>query len=168
MSHFFFAIKPNANTKAQIIKRSGELTITGRPVKPQNIHLTLVFLGPLPVNQMQHIIEQAKTIHWQSFQFELTTFGCFKKSRVAWLGVSEVPTALLELQQQLANKAKDCEIQYSDKQYLPHVTLSRKAKPISLQAISPIRWPVSEYVLFESKNTSEGIHYEPAHVFPCS
>jgi len=97
----------------------------------------------------------------------LTHTGYFKQSKAAWLGMKLIPETLSDLHQQLLSAADKCHIPINQQTYRPHVTLARKAAPISTQAIAPIRWFVRDFVLLESIDSVKGVHYRAIKYFTC-
>lgn len=100
-----------------------------RWVKPQTIHLTLAFLGDVPVEQVDAIrktLDQACAGH-PAFELEAAGTGFFGKPgypRVVWAGISDCPL-LLKLQGRIAQGLHDAGIEFDNKPFSPHLTLGR-------------------------------------------
>ncbi len=167
MSRFFFAICPNKSTTEAIIKCREQINLSARMIKDSNLHLTLLFLGRLNVNQLQKIIRQAEQIHCTEFEMILNHVGYFKKANIAWLGLKFVPDLLLNLHKQLLSAADSCAIPRQTQRFKPHVSLARQSAPVEKQFISPIKWHAEDFVLVESIDTARGVHYQPVQYFSC-
>jgi 2'-5' RNA ligase len=167
MNRFFFAICPDNSTKDEIVKCREQINLSGQMIKKSNLHLTLLFLGRINVNQQQEIIRQAEQISATDFNMVLNHSGCFNH-KITWLGLKFIPDPLLTLHKQLLAAAKNCAIPLATQSYLPHVTLARKSTPIQNQLISPIKWHVKEFVLLESIDIASGVHYRPVQYFSCT
>ena len=70
-----------------------------RKVEPENLHLTLVFLGDCPEAALEAAHEGFETLRAPAFSLSLQGLGLFGKDkpRVAWAGVAPSPD-LLHLQ----------------------------------------------------------------------
>ena len=167
MSRFFFALWPDDTIREAILNCRSSLALSGRMTDKANLHVTLVFLGQLNVNQLQNIIKQAEQIVCPPFECCLTRTGYFKHSKAAWLGMKLIPETLSDLHQQLLSAADNSHIPIKQQTYRPHVTLARKAAPISTQAIAPITWFVRDFVLLESIDSVKGVHYRAIKYFTC-
>lgn len=100
-----------------------------RWVKPRSMHLTLAFLGDLPVDK----ITPLKTALDEAFQglkpFELEVagtgyFGRPKRPRVIWAGVCDC-SPLIELQRNTVEALQIAEVVFDNKPFSPHLTLGR-------------------------------------------
>ena len=73
-----------------------------RWVQPHNIHITLKFLGDVPINQIPILTQVLKdeTLRHKPFEISIGGLGAFpnlRKPRVIWVGV-EAPPGLARLQ----------------------------------------------------------------------
>ncbi len=179
MSRFFFALSPDNITKDKIIHYRKILNVSGKPIKAEHLHLTLLFMGKLSINQQQTIIQAANKIHCTSFNIVCDRPGVFKQN-IFWLGLKSVPEPLRLLHKHLSleiNKggiALDSAV--DSRKYQPHITLVRKAmikndaEKFLLLNITPpdIHWRVNEFILYESIDTAEGVLYQKIKSFPCT
>lgn len=168
MSRFFFALWPDDATRHAIKQCRSHLDYRGRAVNQENLHITLLFIGKMTVNQQQNIIQQTQAISWPEFTITIDHSGYFNRSRVFWLGMKTVPEPLQELHQQLSNIALDCHLTIKKQNYTPHITLSRKTAPVASQSIQPIVWPINRFVLLESIDTPNGVQYKKVKCFTCN
>ena len=172
MSRFFFALFPDKSAIEAIVKYREQINLSGRIIKASNLHLTLLFLGKLNVNQLQKVIRQSEHINCVEFDLLLNSIGYFKNSKITWLGLEFIPDSLLELHKQLLSavmlsSVKSCELSVHTQKYKPHVTLARKSAAVEKRLIVPVKWHVKEFVLVESIDTPEGVHYQPVEYFSC-
>ena len=94
----FFALWPDPQPRASLAdagasawqSRSG-----GRATTPDNVHLTLAFLGAQPRDSATELSRavQARSTRRPSYSLS-TSIGCWRKNAIAWLGASEIPPAL--------------------------------------------------------------------------
>ncbi|MEH6470852.1 MAG: RNA 2',3'-cyclic phosphodiesterase [Halopseudomonas sp.] len=91
---------------------------------PEQLHLTLVFIGEVQPALLEPIIEQLGKIHFEPFRLECQGLGSFR-SGVLWLGVEPQPQ-LLALQQSLLAQLRPLEgLRLESRRYHPHITLGR-------------------------------------------
>lgn len=168
MSRFFFALWPDTQTRNAIVKCRSQLQFRGRSVNPSNLHMTLLFIGKMTLNQQQKIIQQAEQIACPAFEIDIDHSGYFNRSQVLWLGIKDVPAPLLELHQALLNSAENCHLPIKQQNYTPHITLARKVSLVSSQTIEPVLWSINSFVLLESIDTNHGVCYKKVKSFTCN
>jgi 2'-5' RNA ligase len=143
----------------------------GRPVPPENLHVTLAFIGPVDEETACCLREAAARVPVVPFDLVLDTVGGFRRARVVWLGVSRVPEALRRLVTGLNEALAVCGYEPDPRPYTPHVTLFRHAEPggdEGRQLPRPIVWPIREFVLVESATTPRGAVYRVLQRFPAA
>lgn len=107
------------------------LTNTGadlRFVAPENIHLTLKFLGGISTSLVEVICQRLNAIRFTPFQVQLQGLGAFpslKHINVVWTAVTEGKDKLEEVQNQLETQLADLRVKQEHKGFTPHLTLAR-------------------------------------------
>ena len=148
-----------------------------RWTKPDGIHLTLKFLGDTPHDKVQPVV-QGMTIAaagFAPFEFQVAGFGCFpnpRKANVLWVGVPEMPKALVGLQRAVDLRMHTLGYEKETRPFSPHLTLGRVNKTISpgeRQQLAEViaktqvaqlgTVPVHEVILFESDLLPGGAVY---------
>ena len=100
-------------------------------VKPQNLHLTLKFLGDISPEQLnaikQIIAEITKTISAFKIKFETTgVFPNLHAARIIWVGADQPPLELKQLAQQLETRlSKPGVPPQEQRDFHPHITIAR-------------------------------------------
>ncbi len=159
----FFALWPGVSVRQRMVQRLTSiqgLRNQGRLVNPDNLHMTLHFLGNIDVGRIDCFIEQANTITLNPFELSINKAGYFKKPRVLWLGCEDIPVQLTQLQQDLEKALNHCGYISERRKYHPHVTVARKiVKPVAEQSIETIKWSVDEFVLVTSITHPAGVEY---------
>lgn len=161
----FFALWPEEALQQQLATAAAALLpqTTGRRVRPENLHCTLVFLGNVEVGQ-RLCIEAAATAlaPTPSFTLVFDRFGYFRGPQVAWLGCSRTPPALLDLVARLGRGCTACGFPPEQRPYEVHLTVARKLRRDPGRApFMPIEWQVERFALVESVTTDEGVRYQP-------
>jgi len=161
MVRLFFALWPDDKTRQQINDVIEALpSKVGRRVTPENIHITLAFLGSVRDEVTECLQDQAKIIRADGFKLSLDSLDWRKKPQFVWLAPSFVPDELTNLVMQINKAANDCGIKLEDRPYKPHITLLRKAKrKIPENSFRTINWNVESFVLAQSVTHPEGVSY---------
>jgi 2'-5' RNA ligase len=96
----------------------------GRPAAPENLHLTLVFLGEVAEPKLPPIERELSKLNIAAFQLKLTSLNTFPRAGVL---VAEVePTRpLLQLQAKAVAAMVRCGFAPESHPYHPHLTLAR-------------------------------------------
>ena len=140
-------------------------------VKPENVHLTLFFLGEMEEEKVEemarHLCDRVRG--FPSFSFTIKGLNFFKKGRmprVIWLSVEKNP-ALSKLYEELkAELLKHSFLKDAEERFVPHITIARvKQTPemweklISDISVESIVVPVSTFTIYSSTLTPEGPIY---------
>ncbi len=148
-----------------------------RWVKPQNIHLTLAFLGEVPPERIQPLQTALDGAFQQLEPFGLEAagtgyFGKPNRPRVIWAGVADCPP-LRQLQQKTVDALLASGIGFDNKPFSPHLTLGRVKAPNHTASLlgkiekykdAPLgRGRISAVDLIQSKLTPRGAEYEVLH-----
>jgi len=151
-----------------------------RWVKPWNIHLTLAFLGDVPVQELP-ALGTALDENVQGLEpFDLEAagsgfFGRHKHPHVIWAGIVDCPP-LMELQRRTAEALKAAKIEFDDKPFSPHLTLGRVKTPNHTESLlgklekyknEPLdRTRIDAVQLIQSELKSHGAEYTVLHRTP--
>jgi 2'-5' RNA ligase len=101
-----------------------------RWVRPEGIHLTLKFLGEIPVEQVDRIAEALRQAcaGYAPFDVSVAGMGCFpntRRPRVVWVGVEEPSGALTRLQRDVEETIAPLGFPAEARGFSPHLTLGR-------------------------------------------
>jgi 2'-5' RNA ligase len=150
-----------------------------RKVDPENLHLTLVFLGNCPEPALDAAHEGFQALRLRGFPLVLQGLGLFGKAKPhsAWAGVG--PSAqLTQLQAKVETIARRAGCPVEARNFVPHVTLGRFSPPAPLDAARLERavalgsgfrtepWEVSELTLWESHLSLGGPRYNVLARYP--
>jgi 2'-5' RNA ligase len=97
-------------------------------VKPQNIHVTLRFLGNISIPMVDLIHEEMRQISFNPFEVELKGLGVFPSSRyarVVWAGIRNGSDKLVNVFDQLEPRLRRLGFKTDRKGFSPHLTIAR-------------------------------------------
>ena len=109
----------------------GMLVNTGanlKLVKPQNIHVTMRFLGNITLHMVDLIHEEMKQISFTPFEIELRGLGAFpslRYARVVWTGIRKGADELVNVFNQLESRLRRLGFKPDRKGFSPHLTIAR-------------------------------------------
>ena len=159
----FFALWPDDGVRTQLAHWSRELHAVcgGRSMRPENLHLTLAFLGNVEDARVAQVERAADAVAPQSVSLVLDQPGYWKHNRIAWAGASAVPRELEAMVAELRDALTRSGIAFDAKEFVSHVTLLRDARgPNALPALVPIRWNLQGFALVRSVTLPRGSRYE--------
>ena len=164
----FFALWPEEAVRGALASIPARLPLRhGRWVRPENLHVTLVFLGAVSLAQRACVEAAADAIRARAFAVSLDRSGWWRRPQVFWAGASVTPEPLLDLVTALQAGCEACGFQPEDRAFRVHATLARKVavEPPPLQ-LDPIPWPVSHFVLVASTLSAGGSDYRVVRTWP--
>jgi len=152
-------------------------------VKPDNIHLTLKFLGYVESSQIEPIKDKMRFAGEEFSPFEISLakdVGVFPKinyPRVIWVGIDKGEAKITNLQKRLEDEMDELGFEKEKREFTPHLTLGRvkslkSEKEGLIQAIQSIhideehRFNVSKLTLFKSILKQTGPIYEVLYEVP--
>jgi 2'-5' RNA ligase len=154
-----------------------------RSVRPEGIHLTLKFLGDVPINKVDALKPSLHEITTKHTIFELIAngAGCFpntRRPRVVWVGVDGNIQALKRLQRDVEQVCTQHGFEPEDRPFNPHLTLARTQRKVTSDDIRRIghtvetaqideiaRWQVSSFSLIRSELKPGGAVYTTLEEF---
>lgn len=149
----FFALWPDPVLKAAIAfaARTPARAVSGRRVRDEFLHLTLLFLGEVAADAEARLAAAAQDVRAPPFEIVLDRVGGFFRARVLWIGPSQAPAALGELRRQLEAAAGTAGVAFDAKPLVPHVTCYRDVRrALEPAPIEPLRWAVRDFALVHS------------------
>ncbi len=115
---------------AQMIRELQDLGAGLRWVKPENIHLTLKFLGEV---HEEYLPELKSALQFSlegvtNFFYDIAGTGCFpnfRNPRVLWVGVNEPDGPLAKLKENIENEFYKMNFPKETRKFHPHLTIAR-------------------------------------------
>jgi RNA 2',3'-cyclic 3'-phosphodiesterase len=174
----FVAIAPDPRLVPALAATQAELRLLPgggliRWTKPDQIHLTLRFLGNVPLDETPALIQrlQLACADFGPFPLEIAGLGCFpspKRPRVIWIGLDGAIRSLVELQNTIARALSALGNPQDEKTFHPHLTLGRVrpgARSLGLDlsrlTVAPRLgpWQVKSVLLMRSELKPEGARH---------
>ena len=145
-------------------RRRGNLTA------PQNLHLTLAFIGEADTAMLERVDEILEDLEIPELTLTLDHVGSFdrKDGVVWWVGLKSNPR-LLAFQRQLIDKLREANIPHDPKPFRPHLTLVRNYAPVSepvmLPVVQPLTFTSLAVTLMRSHRVNEQLVYTPLAIY---
>jgi 2'-5' RNA ligase len=163
----FFALPVEGGLGRAISEWRRGWPIDGRWVPERNFHLTLAFLGEVPAERLDPLLD-SRFDGLRPFALRFGEPGYFAKPKVLFLAPFEAPEALLQLashcqrlQQRFGNAKKEDRFQ-------AHITLARHVQPPIPPAVRPLQIDArfARVCLYESRSGKAGVEYTPLAEWP--
>ncbi|OGV57660.1 MAG: 2'-5' RNA ligase [Lentisphaerae bacterium RIFOXYA12_FULL_48_11] len=140
------AVREKITRFQQRISKSG---VRASWVKPENIHLTLAFLGDIPIKSQSIVsgLMDDVVALYRSFKCEVKGVGYFGREsapRIIWAGFSGDCEKLLHLQSDLLSRLASTGMHLEDKPFIPHLTIARIKPQHHVYSIVPLLQPYRE------------------------
>ena len=132
----FVAVELDRAAKAAIAEEQRRIAASLRDarsslkwVKPDQMHLTLVFLGEVPEEQASKLVDAVgRPVSLPPFEIAFAGLGMFPPHgapHVLWIGATDAARNLADLQQEMASRAAACGVALESRPFHPHLTLGR-------------------------------------------
>ena len=122
----FIAIDLPEHIREQVTRLHHGLPGT-RWTPPEQLHLTLRFIGDVNEPIYETIIERLAQVRFPPFQMRIRGVGQFLKaklSQILWVGIAAEET-LLDLQAQVEKEIRGTGLPGEKRAYQPHITIAR-------------------------------------------
>ncbi len=176
----FLAIDiPNGSVKDNVLGFMKTVSETGadlKPVEPENMHVTLRFLGDIRSSTVEELKTELNKIRFNQFDIALESVGVFpdyKRINVIWVGIGEDTVQLVDLYGKVNKALEDVGIPPDRRGLSPHITVARVRSGRNREALARIieeregtefgKFPVSSFQLKKSTLTPQGPIYESLH-----
>jgi len=97
-------------------------------VKPENIHITVRFLGNITPPMVDKIFEEMKKVQFIPFDVKIQGVGVFphlRYPRVVWVGITEGADQMRSIFSQLEPRLRKLGFAPDSKGFSPHLTIAR-------------------------------------------
>lgn len=139
----FIAINVNADTRSRLCSLGDRLKSRSRRgtfVPPENLHLTLAFLGERDENETAKVRLAMNAVTVQPMDLRVERLGQFRRpdGDIWWAGL-RADKALLDLQLGLTNELAAAGFALERRKYTPHITLARRV------VADATPWPIEPF-----------------------
>ncbi|OGW75460.1 MAG: 2'-5' RNA ligase [Omnitrophica bacterium RBG_13_46_9] len=177
----FIALELSEEVQEELARIQGNLKYAGADIKwakPDNIHLTLKFLGEVEENKLGQIKNILDRIASDNKPFELKLFklGGFPsldQPRVLWVGTDNGCVEAETIARSIEEGLEKIGFPKEDRPFRVHLTLGRlksgknkvqlRQKLLSLE-VQPKSCAIRHITLFQSTLTPSGPIYKPLHI----
>jgi 2'-5' RNA ligase len=124
----FIAINFSDKTREHLLSLRDDLrsrSSRGNFSAPENLHLTLVFIGEVSPKKLDKIQAILETVTIAPFDVSINRLGTFSRGTLWWAGLRE-DKPLMDLQHEIEHKFALCGFEMDGRRYSPHITLGRE------------------------------------------
>jgi 2'-5' RNA ligase len=160
----FFALWPDAALRQLLEQRLPPLAVAvqGRPQRPDQWHVTLEFLGGVPVDRQPAVWAAGDAVAADPVHVEFDRLEHWRRPQVYCLCASVTPAPLARLVTELRAALFTQGFVPETRDFRPHVTLARKVRVATAGPLpEPIRWTSGRFALVRSVADAAGSRYEP-------
>jgi 2'-5' RNA ligase len=138
----FVAVFPPPEVRRALVDAARELRMVGevRWARPENVHLTLKFLGNVSKDDLTRVSEALEPVRGrhEPFKAEPSGFGAFpsaRKARILWVSIGEGSAPLSALAKDVDVSLEPMGFGREGRSYIPHLTLGRaRSRPVVMKA----------------------------------
>ncbi len=178
MWRVFVAIELPHNVRARLAEhidnlRSSMPEVRASWSREDNLHLTLKFLGDIPVASVEQLSEAASITATKVGPFEIVVEGCGAfpprgQPRVLWIGIDDPSGELSELNRTLEDQCAKAGFAREPRDFHPHLTIARIRKPQGSRRLAAMHKEIGfnreivrvlEMLVIRSELRSEGSKY---------
>ncbi len=178
LARVFVAVPLSTEARLGLESRLAGHAIPGRPVPPENWHLTLRFLGPVDEVTYERFLAAFDSMDLGPvLDLRLSALGAFpnpRRATVLWAGLGRGEGELASLADHAEEAAQDAGLAPEDRPFRAHLTLSRIRPQVDvselLKAVGEvdIAWRCDTVVVYRSHLGKGGARYEALETFHLS
>lgn len=166
----FFALWPKDGEHRALAAWQGALQALcgGRPMRPDTLHVTLVFLGVVAQDRLEALKLAAEEVSAERFELCFDQARYWGHNHILYAAPGAVPRQLAQLVNKLEGSMRRHRFAFDQREYQPHVTLLRNARwrDVPLPDMPPVCWNMVDFVLLQSDRQSDGANYRVLARFP--
>lgn len=167
-SKLFFALWPDDENRQALARLNQSIAAKGcKWVQPHNLHVTLVFLGPVDKNIESLIKQSVDGITAPPFELTFDSLSYWSRPKILCLTcLQPAPKDAMILASALTAVAASCGLQTDTRPYTPHITLARHTRYLPEVKFEPIIWRAEAFCLVESCSEPGGVNYKVIQQWP--
>ncbi len=138
------------------------------PVRPDNLHLTLAFLGSLPEERLAEAHAAGAALRAAPVRLELASVAHWSGPRLLCAVPAPGPDPLDDLATALRGQLAAHRLPVETRPFRSHVTLVRKVvrRRPTVALTPPLAWTAERFALVASQSTREGVRYRELAAWP--
>lgn len=160
----FFALWPS-DRQRELLRdtlRPVLSSVEGDVTDRRNWHVTLVFIGDFPEEQIPFLQAAAADVEHDTIRLRFDRLTFWQRQRIACLHPLTVPPALERLVGSLTRVLADFDVAVEERVYRPHITVARRARVFDDVLLTrPIDLEWDDFELVESVHVTGGVSYRP-------
>lgn len=160
----FFALWPS-DRQRELLRdtlRPVLTSVEGDATDRRNWHVTLVFIGDFPEEQIPFLQAAAAGVERDTIRLRFDRLTFWQRQRIACLHPLTVPPALERLVGSLTHVLSDFDVTPEERVYRPHITVARRARVFDDVLLTrPIDLEWDDFELVESVHATGGVSYRP-------
>ena len=165
----FFSLQPDETACAALVRAQAAIAAAGRRMAPENLHVTLAFLGVCDValEDCAHVAAMnIRGAHDGAFPLRLDLCGYFERPRIVHVYPEREPPELASLHRALWGGLRRCDL-CAPRTFRPHLTLFRGVtRAPTPSEFAPAEWRVRSFCMVESQLHEKGARYTVLHEYP--
>ena len=169
MSRLFFALWPGVSLRDSLAAWARDHAPAGaRPVPPDNLHLTLAFLGTLPEERLSAVHAAGAAVRGGTVSFDLAYIEYWARPRLLCAVPAAGSETCVELVAALRESLTRHRLPVESRPFKAHVTLARKVrKPFQDYDLGPVpTWLSDRLALVVSEGSRSGVRYRELAGWP--
>jgi 2'-5' RNA ligase len=175
MHRLFVAIRPPEPIRDLLIDAMDD-SPEFRWQDEEQLHLTLRFIGEVDRPVAQDIADTLGRVRSERFDARIAGVGRFEQrnSGALWAGVEPKPP-LAALAAKVERACQGAGLEPERRAFHPHITLARWKGRCTREVadfltrkrgLASDPWQIADFILFESRLSKHGAHYEPIASYP--
>jgi RNA 2',3'-cyclic 3'-phosphodiesterase len=160
----FFALWPSDRQREMLrdTLRPVLTSVEGDTTDRRNWHVTLVFIGDFPEEQIPFLQAAAADVECGTIRLRFDRLTFWQRPRIACLQPVTVPAALEQVVASLKQLLTAFDVAPEERAYRPHITVARRARAFDdLLLTRPVDLEWNEFELVESVSAPGGVSYRP-------
>ena len=164
-ARLFYALWPDEILRSRLAEVStwARQRATGKWVRPENLHLTLAFLGPVDEGLWPNLRRVGADAAGARFVLRFDRVEIWPGNGIVCLRADLTPDPLRELVSGLGSRLAAAGFPAESRNYRAHVTLARKGRSdrSRFELADPVIWTAESFCLVESRQGPWGSVYTP-------
>jgi 2'-5' RNA ligase len=153
----FFALPCPPAVAARVTAWRKEQGVDGRLIPAANLHMTLAFLGEVPVERLETLTALGDELQLEPCTVVLDRVERWHQGLISVIA-SETPVPLASFIKELNQGLMGLGFSIDRSPFVPHMTAARKSRQRPLDFPS-LEWPVERFALLVSENIEGGVQY---------